>query len=87
MLEDEARALTADDPLLAGLMAPFHVVIPARYASTRLPGKPLLDIGGRPMIQHVVERACASGADRVLVATDDASDRSGGARSARLRAS
>lgn len=50
----------------------FHVVIPARYASTRLPGKPLLDIAGRPMIQHVVERACASGADEVLVATDDA---------------
>lgn len=50
----------------------FHVVIPARYASTRLPGKPLLDIGGRPMIQRVVERAVASGADAVLVATDDA---------------
>jgi 3-deoxy-manno-octulosonate cytidylyltransferase (CMP-KDO synthetase) len=50
----------------------FHVVIPARYASTRLPGKPLLDIGGRPMVQCVVERACASGADEVLVATDDA---------------
>jgi len=49
----------------------FHVVIPARYASTRLPGKPLLDIGGRTMIQRVVERACASGADEVLVATDD----------------
>jgi 3-deoxy-manno-octulosonate cytidylyltransferase (CMP-KDO synthetase) len=49
----------------------FHVVIPARHASTRLPGKPLLDIGGRPMIQRVVERACASGADEVLVATDD----------------
>ena len=49
----------------------FHVVIPARYASTRLPGKPLLDIGGRPMIQRVVEQACASGADRVVVATDD----------------
>jgi len=50
----------------------FHVVIPARYASTRLPGKPLLDIAGRPMVQHVVERACASGAKQVLVATDDA---------------
>lgn len=50
----------------------FHVVIPARYASTRLPGKPLLDIGGKTMIQRVVERACASGADEVLVATDDA---------------
>ena len=49
----------------------FHVIIPARYASTRLPGKPLLEIAGRPMIQHVVERACASGADEVLVATDD----------------
>jgi 3-deoxy-manno-octulosonate cytidylyltransferase (CMP-KDO synthetase) len=50
----------------------FHVVIPARYASTRLPGKPLLDLGGKPMIQRVVERACASGAGEVLVATDDA---------------
>jgi 3-deoxy-manno-octulosonate cytidylyltransferase (CMP-KDO synthetase) len=49
----------------------FHVVIPARYASTRLPGKPLLDIAGKPMIQRVVERACASRADQVLVATDD----------------
>lgn len=50
----------------------YHVVIPARFASTRLPGKPLLEIAGRPMIQHVVERACASGAEEVLVATDDA---------------
>jgi 3-deoxy-manno-octulosonate cytidylyltransferase (CMP-KDO synthetase) len=50
----------------------FHVIIPARYASTRLPGKPLLDIVGRTMIQRVVERACASTADQVLVATDDA---------------
>jgi 3-deoxy-manno-octulosonate cytidylyltransferase (CMP-KDO synthetase) len=49
----------------------FHVVIPARYASTRLPGKPLLDIAGLPMIQRVVERACASSAHEVLVATDD----------------
>ena len=49
----------------------FHVVIPARFASTRLPGKPLLEIGGIPMIQRVVERACSSAADRVLVATDD----------------
>lgn len=50
----------------------FHVVIPSRYASTRLPGKPLLDIGGRPMVQRVVEQACASGAGRIVVATDDA---------------
>ena len=49
----------------------YHVVIPARHASTRLPGKPLLDIGGRTMIQRVVEQAAASGADQVLVATDD----------------
>jgi 3-deoxy-manno-octulosonate cytidylyltransferase (CMP-KDO synthetase) len=50
----------------------FHVVIPARHASTRLPGKPLLDIGGQTMIQRVVMQAGASGADRILVATDDA---------------
>ena len=50
----------------------FKVVIPARYASTRLPGKPLLDIGGRPMIQWVIEAARRSRADEVLVATDDA---------------
>jgi 3-deoxy-manno-octulosonate cytidylyltransferase (CMP-KDO synthetase) len=49
----------------------YHVVIPARYASTRLPGKPLLDIGGCTMIQRVVEQAVASNADQVLVATDD----------------
>ena len=49
----------------------FWVVIPARYASTRLPGKPLCDIGGKPMIQHVYERATASGAQRVIIATDD----------------
>ncbi len=48
------------------------VVIPARYESTRLPGKPLVDIAGKPMIQHVYERASeARGVDRVLVATDD----------------
>ena len=47
-------------------------IIPARYASTRLPGKPLLDIGGKPMIQHVVERVRqARLPSRVLVATDD----------------
>ncbi|MGX5219009.1 3-deoxy-manno-octulosonate cytidylyltransferase [Pseudomonas segetis] len=50
----------------------FSVVIPARYASTRLPGKPLQDIGGKPMVQHVWEQACKSNAQRVVVATDDA---------------
>jgi 3-deoxy-manno-octulosonate cytidylyltransferase (CMP-KDO synthetase) len=49
----------------------FHVIIPARYASTRLPGKPLLDIGGKPMLQHVCELAQQSGASSVTVATDD----------------
>ncbi|HHI76796.1 MAG TPA: 3-deoxy-manno-octulosonate cytidylyltransferase [Gammaproteobacteria bacterium] len=49
----------------------FHVVIPARHASTRLPGKPLLEIAGRPMIWHVCQRALESGAARVVVATDD----------------
>jgi 3-deoxy-manno-octulosonate cytidylyltransferase (CMP-KDO synthetase) len=49
----------------------FTVVIPARHASTRLPGKPLLDIAGRPMIQHVWERATRSSAGRVVIATDD----------------
>ena len=49
----------------------FHVVIPARYSATRLPGKPLLDIGGRPLIRWVWECARASGAASVIVATDD----------------
>lgn len=50
----------------------FIVVIPARYASSRLPGKPLAMIAGKPMIQHVCERAKQSRASRVVVATDDA---------------
>ncbi len=50
----------------------FHAVIPARFASTRLPGKPLAEIAGRPMIQHVHERAAAAGAASVVIATDDA---------------
>jgi len=49
----------------------FRVLIPARYASTRLPGKPLLDIGGKPMLQRVYEQALASGAASVVIATDD----------------
>jgi 3-deoxy-manno-octulosonate cytidylyltransferase (CMP-KDO synthetase) len=52
-------------------MHPFTVLIPARHASTRLPGKPLADIGGKPMVVRVAERARASGAHRVAVATDD----------------
>jgi 3-deoxy-manno-octulosonate cytidylyltransferase (CMP-KDO synthetase) len=49
----------------------FYVIIPARYASTRFPGKPLADIAGKPMVVHVCERAAASGAAGVHVATDD----------------
>lgn len=49
----------------------FKVVIPARYGSTRLPGKPLLEIAGKPMIIHVCERAKEAQADEVVVATDD----------------
>lgn len=49
----------------------FYVVIPARYASTRLPAKPLKEIAGKPMIQHVYERACKSEATKVIIATDD----------------
>ena len=48
----------------------YTIVIPARYASTRLPAKPLADIAGKPMIQHVWERATEASADRVIVATD-----------------
>ncbi len=49
----------------------FKVVIPARYASVRLPGKPLLKIAGKPMIEHVHARALESGASEVVIATDD----------------
>jgi 3-deoxy-manno-octulosonate cytidylyltransferase (CMP-KDO synthetase) len=49
----------------------FHVVIPARYASTRFPGKPLAELAGKPMVVHVCERAAKSGAAGVHVATDD----------------
>lgn len=48
----------------------FVVIIPARYASTRLPGKPLVDFNGKPMVVHVLERARESGAARIIVATD-----------------
>jgi 3-deoxy-manno-octulosonate cytidylyltransferase (CMP-KDO synthetase) len=50
----------------------FRVVIPARYASTRLPGKALLPMAGKPMVQWVYERAAKSRASQIIVATDDA---------------
>lgn len=49
----------------------FRIAIPARYASTRLPGKPLRLLAGRPLIEHVYRRAVASGALEVVIATDD----------------
>jgi 3-deoxy-manno-octulosonate cytidylyltransferase (CMP-KDO synthetase) len=49
----------------------FRIVIPARYASVRLPGKALMAIGGKPMLQWVYERAAGAGAVEVLIATDD----------------
>jgi 3-deoxy-manno-octulosonate cytidylyltransferase (CMP-KDO synthetase) len=52
-------------------MSDFVVVIPARYASTRLPGKALLEIAGKPMLQHVYERGTESNATEVIIATDD----------------
>ncbi|MBI2314127.1 MAG: 3-deoxy-manno-octulosonate cytidylyltransferase [Betaproteobacteria bacterium] len=51
-------------------MTEFVVVIPARHASTRLPGKPLADIGGKPMVVRVAEQAAAAGAREVWIATD-----------------
>ncbi|MDQ2068255.1 3-deoxy-manno-octulosonate cytidylyltransferase [Natronospira bacteriovora] len=53
----------------------FKVVIPARYDSTRFPGKPLARIAGEPMIRHVWQRACDAGAEAVIIATDDHSIR------------
>lgn len=55
------------------MTTPFTVVIPSRFASTRLPGKPLQMIAGKPMVQHVWEQARKSSASRVVIATDDAS--------------
>jgi len=52
-------------------MNPFKVVIPARYQSSRLPGKPLLEIAGKPMIEHVYRQAEKSHAEEIIVATDD----------------
>ncbi len=53
------------------MSVPFHIIIPARFQSGRLPGKPLLEIAGKPLIQRVVERCRESDASRIVVATDD----------------
>lgn len=54
-----------------GAASEFGVIIPARFASTRLPGKPLIDLGGKPMVVRVMEVAAAAGAAFAVVATDD----------------
>ena len=62
---------SAEVDRVTSVATPFIAVIPARYASTRLPGKALADIAGKPMIAHVAERARASGAAAVYIATDN----------------
>ena len=52
-------------------MSDYKIVIPARYGSSRLPGKPLINLAGKPMIQHVYERALATGVSDIVIATDD----------------
>lgn len=66
ILEARADTAAADRP-----EPRFGVVIPARFGSSRLPGKPLLDLAGKPMVLHVVENARRAGAEFVIVATDD----------------
>lgn len=52
-------------------MSDYKIVIPARYGSSRLPGKPLIMLAGKPMIQHVFERAKSTQASEIIIATDD----------------
>lgn len=52
-------------------MNDFKIVIPSRYASSRFPAKPLVDLCGKPLVQHVYDCACKTGADTVVIATDD----------------
>src|SRR2546425_103203 len=67
----DARRGGAQAPARRRSDVKFSVIIPARYASTRFPGKPLVDLGGKPMVVRVCERAAQSGAAAVHVATDD----------------
>jgi 3-deoxy-manno-octulosonate cytidylyltransferase (CMP-KDO synthetase) len=73
LLEARGRLKAACEELLVTRRhrGAFRIVIPARYGSSRLPGKPLHEIAGKPMIVHVWEKARSSGAEEVIVATDD----------------
>ena len=53
------------------MISEYNIVIPVRMASQRLPGKPLLNIAGRPLIEHVYRRACCASAQKIVIATDD----------------
>ena len=66
------RSDDTDRQLSGGGCMTFTVVIPARMASTRLPNKPLADLGGKPMVVRTAERAAQACAERVIVATDHA---------------
>lgn len=70
-MPDSGKSRSMSDNLRSHGNARFIVVIPARYASARLPGKPLLEIAGRSMLEHVHAHALESGASRVIIATDD----------------
>lgn len=70
--EGKNSGVREDSPHPSPLSPHFKVVIPARYASTRLPGKPLADIAGKPMVVRVAEQALQSGASEVWIATDHA---------------
>src|SRR5688572_23642029 len=67
----DARGRCAQASSARGSGLSFHVVIPARWDSSRFPGKPLADLAGKPMVVRVCERAAQSGAASVVVATDD----------------
>lgn len=71
LLSSIVKVLGLDYSLKKNRTMSFYVVIPARYASTRLAGKPLISFVGKPMIQYVVLAAQKSGAEKVIVATDD----------------
>jgi 3-deoxy-manno-octulosonate cytidylyltransferase (CMP-KDO synthetase) len=75
VLPSENRQMRAGQgktgPLSTSAASDYRVVIPARYGASRLPGKPLIDLAGKPLIQWVYERACYARAIEVIIATDD----------------